>query len=282
MPSPRDANRSGRAIERDARDLAGSRRQCRQAGADHRRRHRDRAGDRARLRRLRGGGCDLRSQAGAARVGARRAGGGRGRVRRGALRHPRARPGALHARHRAEALRRRGRPRQQRGRPVAAPAEEISAKGWRAVHQLTVDATWDLTHEVATRSMNPGGRPDRFQRVLAAARDPRLRRCDRRSRRAREPRHGPRGGVEPPRSARSASAPATSRPRAWPATGEILERSRRQVPLGPLGRPDEVGEVIAFLASPGGAYITGTTIVVDGGVDAWGLGEPPPPPEAAG
>ena len=37
--------------------------------------------------------------------------------------------------------------------------------------------------------------------------------------------------------------------------------------------------MIAFLASAGGAYITGTTIVVDGGADAWGMGEPPPPVE---
>jgi len=34
--------------------------------------------------------------------------------------------------------------------------------------------------------------------------------------------------------------------------------------------------VIAFLASDGGGYVTGTTVVVDGGLDAWGLGERPP------
>jgi citronellol/citronellal dehydrogenase len=50
----------------------------------------------------------------------------------------------------------------------------------------------------------------------------------------------------------------------------------RSVPLGRLGRPEEVAAVIAFLASAGGAYVTGTTIVVDGGADAWGIGEPPP------
>jgi citronellol/citronellal dehydrogenase len=48
------------------------------------------------------------------------------------------------------------------------------------------------------------------------------------------------------------------------------------VPLGRLGEPREVGETIAFLATDAGAYITGTSVVVDGGVDAWGHGEPPP------
>jgi citronellol/citronellal dehydrogenase len=37
-----------------------------------------------------------------------------------------------------------------------------------------------------------------------------------------------------------------------------------------------VADVIAFLATEGGAYITGTSVVVDGGLDAWGQGEPPP------
>ncbi len=42
------------------------------------------------------------------------------------------------------------------GGQFAAPAEEISPRGWRAVHRLTVDAAWDLTHRVATESMIPG------------------------------------------------------------------------------------------------------------------------------
>jgi len=39
------------------------------------------------------------------------------------------------------------------------------------------------------------------------------------------------------------------------------------VPMKRIGTAEEVGEVIAFLASPGAAYISGTTIVVDGGLE---------------
>ncbi len=48
------------------------------------------------------------------------------------------------------------------------------------------------------------------------------------------------------------------------------------MPLGRFGTPEEVAGVIAFLASPAGGYVTGTTIVVDGGADAWGNGYPAP------
>ena len=52
------------------------------------------------------------------------------------------------------------------------------------------------------------------------------------------------------------------------------------MPLGRLGTAEDVSGVIAFLASPAARYLTGTTIVVDGGADAWGTGHPVPPLEA--
>ena len=39
-----------------------------------------------------------------------------------------------------------------------------------------------------------------------------------------------------------------------------------QIPLGRLGSPEDVGEAVAFLASPAAAYITGSTLHVNGGM----------------
>ena len=43
---------------------------------------------------------------------------------------------------------------------------------------------------------------------------------------------------------------------------QILE----QVPMGRFGEPEEISEVVAFLAGEGAGYVTGQTITVDGGM----------------
>lgn len=48
----------------------------------------------------------------------------------------------------------------------------------------------------------------------------------------------------------------------------ILDLVARNNPMGRLGRAEEVAETVAFLTSPGAAYISGTTIPVDGGLAA--------------
>lgn len=49
------------------------------------------------------------------------------------------------------------------------------------------------------------------------------------------------------------------------APGEFTKQRAKDIPLGRLGRPDEIGSVVAFLASPAADYITGETIILSGG-----------------
>lgn len=164
------------------------------------------------------------------------------------------------------------------GGQFLAPAEEISPKGWRAVHRLAVDAAWTVTRAVATRSMIP----NRSGVVVFVG-------------------FSPRRGIPEMVHASAARAAlenlAASLSNEWSrygirtvcvALGTILTEGlegygreqiaawERSIPLGRLGTPEEAAAVIAFLASPKAAYVTGTTVVIDGGADAWGLGYPPP------
>jgi NAD(P)-dependent dehydrogenase (short-subunit alcohol dehydrogenase family) len=46
---------------------------------------------------------------------------------------------------------------------------------------------------------------------------------------------------------------------------ETLKRSTQGAPLRRIGEPDEIAGAAVFLASPAGSFVTGQTIVIDGG-----------------
>ncbi|MEA2579418.1 MAG: citronellol/citronellal dehydrogenase [Actinomycetota bacterium] len=165
------------------------------------------------------------------------------------------------------------------GGQFAAAAEDISLKGFRAVHRLNVDATWDVTHSVATRWMIP----NRGGVVFFVG-------------------FSPRRGI--PMMVHSSAARAALENLAaglaneWSKYGirticvacgliqtegllqyggqAAVDAFTTAVPAKRAGLAEEVAATIAFLSSTGGGYITGTTVVIDGGSDAWGVGEVPP------
>ena len=167
------------------------------------------------------------------------------------------------------------------GGQFTAPAEQITDNGWDAVHRLAVAASWRVTREVATRTMIPS---DGGLIVFIGF----------------SPLRGSPGFAHGSAARAAVANLASGLALEWSryairtvclAVGSIETEGmaqydrdqqdgwRRAVPLGRFGTPAEVAGLIAFLASPAGAYITGTTIAVDGGVDAWGLAELPPLPE---
>ena len=55
---------------------------------------------------------------------------------------------------------------------------------------------------------------------------------------------------------------------------KVIQTCNRMHPLGRIGKPEEVADAIAYLASPMASFITGAALLVDGGmlVPAGGMG----------
>lgn len=147
------------------------------------------------------------------------------------------------------------------GGQFQAPAEEISPNGWRAVHRLSLDAAWNLTRLVAERTMIPrrrgvvifvGFSPRRGIPGFAHAGAARAALENLASGLALEwSRYGIRS---------ICVSPGTIATEGLDQYGADLEEWATGIPMRRLGTSSEVAAVIAFLCSPGGAYVTGTTV----------------------
>jgi NAD(P)-dependent dehydrogenase (short-subunit alcohol dehydrogenase family) len=65
---------------------------------------------------------------------------------------------------------------------------------------------------------------------------------------------------------------ATGRTVRYTADPGLSARVRTDLPMRRVGHPEEIASVVSFLLGDGASYVTGSTIVVDGGMRVRSLG----------
>lgn len=158
------------------------------------------------------------------------------------------------------------------GGQFLAPAEAITAKGFRTVIRLNVEGTWLMTHAVATRAMIPQG----GGKVVSITISP----------------HGGQPGMAHSSAARgaveslmkvlsvewarfniklNAVAAGTVGTEVfhehYPA--DVVAAMSGSIPLGRVGTPEEIAGAIVYLASPAGDFVSGAVLDVDGARNNW-------------
>jgi NAD(P)-dependent dehydrogenase (short-subunit alcohol dehydrogenase family) len=164
------------------------------------------------------------------------------------------------------------------GGQFLAPAETISAKGFRTVTELNVQGTWNMTHAAATKAFIPRGGGKVVSVTLS-------------------PHNGMPGMVHSGAARAAVENMMRTLSVEWSRFGirlcaiapgqfdtevfrtkypaEVVATVPGTVPLGRLGRPEEMAWLIAFLASPAGDFFSGAVLTIDGARDNWFGGWPP-------
>ncbi len=158
------------------------------------------------------------------------------------------------------------------GGQFVAPAETISENGFRAVTRLNLDAVWRVTTRIAARCLIP----QEYGKVVSITMTPR------RGMPGMAHSSAARSGVESLTATwaqewgrygvrTAAVAPGIVHTEAWESKyGLDPALVSRVIPLLRLQRPDEIAALVGFLISAAGDYITGQTLVADGGWDLVG------------
>jgi len=164
------------------------------------------------------------------------------------------------------------------GGQFLAPAETISAKGFRTVTELNVQGTWNMTHAAATKAFIPQGGGKVVSVTLS-------------------PHNGMPGMVHSGAARAAVENMMRTLSIEWSRFGirlcaiapgqfdtevfrtkypaEVVATVPDTVPLGRLGRPEEMAWLIAFLASPAGDFFSGAVLTLDGARDNWFGAWPP-------
>ena len=159
------------------------------------------------------------------------------------------------------------------GGQFPSPAINLSPRGFDAVVRNNLSGTFYVTHAVATRAMLDAGRGRIVNVIANVVRGfPGMAHTG-----------AARAGVEnltkslavewAVRGVRvNAVAPGNNIRSSGTAQygDELLELARRGTPVKRLGTPDEVMNVIVFLASDRNDFVTGSVYYVDGGQSLWG------------
>jgi citronellol/citronellal dehydrogenase len=166
------------------------------------------------------------------------------------------------------------------GGQFLAPAESITPKGFRTVIELNVQGTWLMTHAAATKAFIPQGGGKVLSVTLS-------------------PHHGMPGMVHSGAARAAVENMMRTLAVEWArfgirtcalAAGQfatetlltkyprvVVDNLERSIPIGRAGRAEEMAWLVAYLASPAGDFVSGTTITIDGARDNWAG---PWPPEA--
>lgn len=164
------------------------------------------------------------------------------------------------------------------GGQFLSPAEAVSPKGFRTVIELNVTGTWLMTHAAATKAFIPQGSGTVLSVTLS-------------------PHNGMPGMVHSGAARAAVENMMRTLATEWARFGirtcaiapgqfatdtfvtkypkEVVESVHRTIPMGRLGREEEFAWLVAYLASPAGAFHSGSVITVDGGRDNW-FGRFPP------
>jgi citronellol/citronellal dehydrogenase len=164
------------------------------------------------------------------------------------------------------------------GGQFLSPAEAITPKGFRTVIELNVQGTWLMTHAAATKAFIPQGGGKVLSVTLS-------------------PHHGMPGMVHSGAARAAVENMMRTLAIEWArfgittcalAAGQfatetlmtkypqvVVDNLERSIPIGRAGRPEEIAWLVAYLASPAGDFVSGTTITIDGARDNWAGPWPP-------